>query len=166
MAGFRAMIKFFHTTKAVLISVSTLAASTGCSVFSNWDNRLGPSDSTYLGGRLAPCPDKPNCVSTQATDREQLIVPFTYSKPLPEAKEALRAVLNKMPRTDIRKEDGVYLHVEFRTAVMRFVDDVEFLFDEQTKTLQFRSASRVGYSDWNVNRKRMEEIRNQMLGKM
>ncbi len=46
------------------------------------------------------------------------------------------------------------------------VDDVEFLFDEQTKTLQFRSASRVGYSDWNVNRKRMEDIRNQMLGKM
>ncbi|MDZ4083833.1 MAG: DUF1499 domain-containing protein [Bdellovibrionales bacterium] len=88
------------------------------------------------------------------------------SKPLSDAKEALRAVLTKMPRTDIRKEDGPYLHVEFRTAVMRFVDDVEFLFDEQTKTLQFRSASRVGYSDWNVNRKRMEEIRNQMLGKM
>lgn len=160
------MIKLRKSEKAFLLSTATLFISTGCSVFSNWDHRLGPSDSSYLEGRLAPCPDKPNCVSTQATNRDQLIVPFTYSKPLPEAKEALRAVLSKMPRTDLRKEDSIYLHVEFRTAVMRFVDDVEFLFDEQTKTLQFRSASRVGYSDWNVNRKRMEEIRNQMLGKM
>jgi uncharacterized protein (DUF1499 family) len=160
------MMKILRAISAVLVSIVTLSISTGCSVFSNWDNQLGPSDSAYLEGRLAPCPDKPNCVSTQATNREQLIVPFTYSKPLPEAKEALRAVLSKMPRTDIRKEDGVYLHVEFRTAVMRFVDDVEFLFDEQTKTLQFRSGSRVGYSDWSVNRKRMEEIRNQMLGKI
>lgn len=160
------MIKILRPLAAALGSIVMLSMSIGCSMFSNWDNQLGPSDSTYLEGRLAACPDKPNCVSTQATNRDQLIVPFTYSKPLPEAKEALRAVLSKMPRTDIRKEDGVYLHVEFRTAVMRFVDDVEFLFDEQTKTLQFRSGSRVGYSDWSVNRKRMEEIRNQMLGKM
>lgn len=164
------MIKLRSSNTAFILTIFlplvAIGTSTGCSVFSNWDHRLGPSDSTYLEGRLAPCPDKPNCVSTQALNREQLIVPFTYSKPLSDAKEALRAVLTKMPRTDIRKEDGPYLHVEFRTAVMRFVDDVEFLFDEQTKTLQFRSASRVGYSDWNVNRKRMEEIRNQMLGKM
>jgi uncharacterized protein (DUF1499 family) len=160
------MIKIGKSELAVLLSSTSLLISTGCSVLSNWEHRLGPSDSSYLEGRLAPCPDKPNCVSTQALTRDQLIVPFTYSKPLPEAKEALRAVLGKMPRADLRKEDGVYLHFEFQTAVMRFVDDVEFLFDEQTKTLQFRSASRVGYSDWNVNRKRMEDIRNQMLGKM
>lgn len=151
---------------ALLVSLAALSTSAGCSVFSNWGHRLGPSDSMYLEGRLAPCPDTPNCVSTQGSHHDQLIVPFTYSKPLAEAKEALRAVITKMPRTEIRKEDGAYLHVEFRTAVLRFVDDVEFLFDEQTKTLQFRSASRVGYSDWNVNRNRMEEIRNQMLGKM
>lgn len=160
------MIKIRKSELAVLLSSTSLLISTGCSVLSNWEHRLGPSDSSYLEGRLAPCPDKPNCVSTQALTRDQLIVPFTYSKPLPEAKEALRAVLGKMPRADLRKEDGVYFHFEFQTAVMRFVDDVEFLFDEQTKTLQFRSGSRVGYSDWNVNRKRMEDIRNQMLGKM
>lgn len=144
----------------------SLVSTTGCTVLSSWDHQLGPSDSSYLEGRLAPCPDKPNCVSTQTTNREQLIVPFSYSKPMQEAKEALLAVIAKMPRTEIRKEDGPYVHVEFRSAVLRFVDDVEFLFDEQSKTLQFRSASRVGYSDWNVNRKRMEDIRNQMLGKM
>ncbi len=155
-----------NLNSSIVLLLATLPLSTGCSLFSSWDNRLGPSDSTYLEGRLAPCPDKPNCVSTQTTNRNQLIVPFTYSKPLADAKEALRTVLNKLPRTEIRKDEGAYLHVEFRSAVLRFVDDVEFLFDEQTKTLQFRSASRVGYSDWNVNRKRMEDIRNQMLGKM
>jgi uncharacterized protein (DUF1499 family) len=42
---------------------------------------------------------------------------------------------------------------------MRFVDDVEFLFDDTNKKIHVRSASRVGYSDMGVNRKRVEELR-------
>jgi len=36
---------------------------------------------------------------------------------------------------------------------------VEFFLDDATQTIHFRSASRLGYSDLGVNRKRMEEIR-------
>jgi uncharacterized protein (DUF1499 family) len=57
----------------------------------------------------------------------------------------------------VTKED-TYIQAEFRSAILRFVDDVEFLFDERTKRLHFRSASRLGYSDLGVNRKRMEEL--------
>jgi uncharacterized protein (DUF1499 family) len=66
-------------------------------------------------------------------------------------------VVDKMERTTIiaRRED--YLHVEYRTK-MGFVDDVEFYLNEQTQTVHFRSASRLGYSDLGVNRKRMEEF--------
>jgi len=39
------------------------------------------------------------------------------------------------------------------------MDDVEFLLDDGTKTIHIRSASRVGYSDLGVNRKRVEAIR-------
>jgi uncharacterized protein (DUF1499 family) len=38
------------------------------------------------------------------------------------------------------------------------VDDVEFLFDDDTTIVHFRSASRSGYSDMGVNRQRMTAI--------
>jgi uncharacterized protein (DUF1499 family) len=43
--------------------------------------------------------------------------------------------------------------------IFRFVDDVEFYIDERANLIHFRSASRLGYSDMGVNRKRMETIR-------
>ena len=57
-----------------------------------------------------------------------------------------------------RRGCEAYLHYEFTSLLLRFVDDVEFLFDEATKTVHFRSASRTGYSDLGVNRRRMEQM--------
>ena len=108
---------------------------------------------------LPPCPASPNCVSTQATDEGHAIAPFRYTKPRAEAKEALKAVINSLSRTRLIEEDESYLHYEFISLLLRFVDDVEFLFDDDTKTIHFRSASRTGYSDLGVNRRRMEEVR-------
>ena len=51
-----------------------------------------------------------------------------------------------------------YIHVEFRSRLFGFVDDVEFLFDDQEAVIHFCSASRSGYSDMGVNRKRMNAI--------
>ena len=65
-----------------------------------------------------------------------------------------------MPRTRIAEDDGYYVHAEFRSRVFRFVDDVEFLLDDATGQIYFRSASRVGRSDLGVNRRRMEAIRD------
>ncbi|MBS0181458.1 MAG: DUF1499 domain-containing protein [Nitrospira sp.] len=115
---------------------------------------------------LPTCPDKPNCVSTQATDEGHAIAPFQYKKSCAEAKEALKAVLTTLPRTKLVDEDESYLHYEFTSLLLRFVDDVEFLFDEPTKTVHFRSASRTGYSDLGVNRKRMEQVRTLVGGKL
>ena len=108
---------------------------------------------------LSPCPDSPNCVSTQATDEGHAIMPFRYNKSRAEAKEALKAVINSLSRTKLIEEDESYLHYEFTSLLLRFVDDVEFLFDDDTKTVHFRSASRTGYSDLGVNRRRMEDLR-------
>ena len=65
-----------------------------------------------------------------------------------------------MKRTKIITKDERYIHAEFRSEWFRFVDDVEFCFDEQKNIIHVRSASRVGYSDFGVNRKRVEDIRN------
>ena len=115
---------------------------------------------------LSPCPDKPNCVSTQATDERHAIAPIRYRKARAEAKEALRAVVASLPRVKLVEEDAAYLHYEFTSLLLRFVDDVEFMFDEATKTLHFRSASRTGYSDLGVNRQRMEQVRSLVDGKL
>lgn len=113
---------------------------------------------------LPPCPDKPNCVSTTAVEERHAIAPFRYRKSRAEAKEALKAVIAGLPRTALVEEDDVYLHFEFTSLLLRFVDDVEFLFDEVSKTVHFRSASRVGYGDLGVNRRRMEELRSLVDG--
>jgi uncharacterized protein (DUF1499 family) len=63
-------------------------------------------------------------------------------------------------------EDDTYLHYEFTSLLLRFVDDVEFLFDDETRTIHFRSASRTGYGDFGVNRSRMEDIRSRLAGKL
>lgn len=115
---------------------------------------------------LSPCPSSPNCVSTQAAEKSHAIAPFQYKKSRAEAKEALKAVLATLPRTKLVDEDESYLYYEFTSLLLRFVDDVEFLFDETTKTVHFRSASRTGYSDLGVNRKRMEQVRALIGGKL
>ena len=71
-----------------------------------------------------------------------------------------------LPRAKLVEEDEDYLHYEFTSLLLRFVDDVEFVFDDATKTIHFRSASRTGYSDLGVNRRRMEEIRVVVEGRL
>jgi uncharacterized protein (DUF1499 family) len=78
----------------------------------------------------------------------------------------LKTVVAGLPRTKLIEEDENYLHYEFTSLLFRFVDDVEFLFDDGTKTIHFRSASRTGYGDLGVNRRRMEEIRSHLQGRL
>ena len=78
----------------------------------------------------------------------------------------LKEVIRSLPRTKLLEEDESYLHYEFTSLLLRFVDDVEFLFDDETKTIHFRSASRTGYGDMGVNRKRMEQVRTLVGAKL
>ena len=68
-------------------------------------------------------------------------------------------MVRSLPRTKLVEEDESYLHYEFTSLMLRFVDDVEFVFDDESKTIHFRSASRTGYGDLGVNRSRMEQVR-------
>ncbi len=115
---------------------------------------------------LAPCPSSPNCVSTQVPDQGHGIAPYRYQKSPEAAREALKTIVGLLPRSKLVEETEAYLHYEFTSLLLRFVDDVEFVFDDTTKTIHFRSASRTGYSDLGVNRRRMEEIRTWIEGKL
>jgi uncharacterized protein (DUF1499 family) len=118
-----------------------------------------PSNLGVREGRLAPCPKSPNCVSTQSTDEKHGIDPLRYTVSLDEARDKLEQILRAMPRTNIVSLEKAYIHAECRSRLLGFVDDVEFWFDDAGKIIHFRSASRLGYSDLGVNRKRMEQIR-------
>jgi len=126
---------------------------------------MPPSPRPSPQDRLAPCPRTPNCVSTGAGGRPgQRMEPIPY-RDAAAARARLRAVLRELPRTRVVLDDldhGFYLHAEVRSALFRFVDDVEFAFDDGSGQLHFRSASRLGRSDFGVNRRRMEAIRRAM----
>jgi uncharacterized protein (DUF1499 family) len=112
-----------------------------------------PGNLGVHGGRLAPCKRSPNCVSSQAdrADLEHYIAPIRGT--MAAARDAVRA----MPRTTVVEEKENYLYAEFRTRLLRYVDDVELFFDGQV--LQVRSCSRLGRRDFGVNRKRVEALR-------
>lgn len=117
---------------------------------------------THLGavdGQLAACPDTPNCVSTQATDVRHRIEPIAFDGDARDALVRLKAAMGTIPRMRIVTEKEDYIHAEATSRIFRFVDDVEFFLDRDTKVIYFRSASRVGRSDIGVNRARMEQIR-------
>ncbi len=116
------------------------------------------------GGKLAPCPDSPNCVSSAATDPGHSIVPFKLDRSPGAAKEELKQAVARLPRSKLITETDNYLRFEFRSLIFRFEDDVEFHLDEGT--IQVRSASRVGYWDLGVNRRRVEAIRALLPGDM
>ncbi len=115
---------------------------------------------------LSPCPDSPNCVSTMSTDPGHAMSPLPYMGTLKESRERLIQVLHGMERCTIVTVDPGYIHAEFRSALFGFVDDVNFIFDDNERLIHFRSASRTGYYDFGVNRKRMTEISARYLNKL
>ena len=121
----------------------------------NWRR---PTNLGVKDGRLAPCRPTPNCVSSQAQpqDREHYIAPIAFRGTMHE----LRAAVESMPRSTLIRAASNYLYAEFRTPLMRYVDDVELLYDPRAGVVHVRSASRLGRRDFGVNRKRVEALRS------
>lgn len=116
-------------------------------------------------GQLMPCPRTPNCVNSQAADDKHYIQPIRYQGTQKEAQSDLLKILGSCKRTNVIVTEANYIRAEFTSLVFRFVDDVEFYFpstDAGETVINVRSASRIGYSDFAVNRKRIEKIRSKL----
>ena len=150
-------ISIFCTVLLILgvVGMFFLAASAG-----------RPSNLGVSAGRLAPCPNSPNCVSTQATDSRHGMQPIPFSGDVEEALRTIEAIVRARPRTIIVTMGNAYLHAEFTSRLFRFVDDVEFFVDENAHQIHFRSASRVGHSDLGANWRRMESIRSDLVERL
>ena len=161
--------------KRVLLSIALLLAvvvaglalhvamATGDTVFS-WKR---PDNLGVKEGRLAPPKSTPNCVSSQSdpADAEHYIAPIPFKGDAVAAMAAVRKAVEGMRDSTIIRAEGAYLYAEYRTKTMRFVDDVEFVFDEKAGLLHVRSASRLGRRDFGVNRARVESLRARIEGR-
>ena len=112
--------------------------------------------------KLPMCPTSPNCVSSQAGDADHYIAPFKIKGKPEAAWAALKQALNAQSRIAITEETGDKLHAEATSLVFRFVDDIDAILVHEANLIHIRSASRVGYSDLGVNRKRVENLRKQL----
>jgi len=108
---------------------------------------------------LPACPDSPNCVSSLSTEEAHAIKPLSYEDTPTKAWDRLKVVVLSGKRVTLVEDTGEYLHVKVRSLIFQFTDDVEFLLQESNKLIHVRSASRTGYSDFGVNRRRVEKIR-------
>jgi uncharacterized protein (DUF1499 family) len=114
-------------------------------------------------GRLADCPDSPNCVCSDAADPEHRIDAFPLAIPPVEAWHAIRVAVTELPRTRIVKLTSDYLHAQCSSKWLGFVDDLELhLRTAHGNVVAVRSAARIGYWDFGVNRARVEQLRGDL----
>lgn len=107
---------------------------------------------------LTPCPDKPNCVSTEAFGKAQM-APIPFAGTVAEAQDALRRAIAAQARSAITREEPGFIAAEFRSRVFGFVDAAEFVIDADARVIRYRSGARSGHYDFGVNRERMDALR-------
>jgi uncharacterized protein (DUF1499 family) len=124
-----------------------------------------PEGSESPKSLIRPCPDTPNCVSSRDPAGPRRLTLIQYQGSIEDARKRLLGIVRALPRVTVVEDAGNYLKVVVRSALFSFVDDVEFEFEDAAKLIHFRSASRVGYYDFGVNRRRMETIIREFSGK-
>ena len=114
--------------------------------------------------RLVSCPPSPNCVCSD-DNPPHAIAPFVLAVAAEQGWEAARDIVMRLPRTRIVTEGPGYLHAECTSALFGFVDDLELHLRPSENIIAVRSASRLGHSDFGVNRRRVEAIRAALVSK-
>ena len=135
-----------------LVAAATLLAA--CATAS------GPAEITPPA-RLAPCPAAPHCVGSLETDEGHRVPPLVLAQPAAQAWPAIVAAVRGNERTTVVQADSRYLHAEVISPWHFYTDDLELMLGEDGR-VDVRSASRIGYYDFKVNRKRVDALRAQL----
>ncbi len=122
-----------------------------------------PTNIGITDSKLSACPASPNCVSSDASDETHNIPPFQLVEVTTDTWQVIRQAVLELPRTEIITETTNYIHAECSSAVFGFVDDLELHLRVSDNSIAIRSASRLGHSDFGVNRKRIETLRNSLM---
>jgi len=104
-------------------------------------------------GSLSSCLIKSNCV---LLDWEFNNLNTTYDK--------LISIAEQLPRTIVLEKTNTYWHAVCKSLIFRFPDDLEILKVPDKGTIQVRSASRYGLGDLGVNRNRLNNLYEELMG--
>ena len=116
-----------------------------------------PEHLGLLHGLLRTCPDSPNCVCSEAHCQTSEQHAIAAIKTADASWNKVTSIITEQGG-EIEQNSGNYLHATFTTPIFRYVDDVELRLDESSGLIHIRSASRIGRSDFGVNRNRVERI--------
>ncbi len=110
---------------------------------------------------LKACPNKPNCVSSNAIGSQHTPA-FRLKPEIETTAKQLATVLQQLePRISLNI-DKLHLHADIRSRVFEFVDELDLIIDPTQGLIHVRSAARTGYYDFGVNRRRIEKLRSSL----
>ncbi|HEY7866737.1 MAG TPA: DUF1499 domain-containing protein [Psychromonas sp.] len=146
------------------MKIAALALLTVCLILSlSACSETNPPQSSRVIERIDPCPTSPNCVSSDASDKKHFILPFQLTTSAEQAWPIVQEVILQLPRSSIVRQTDSFLQVECRSAVFGFVDDLKLQLRANKGIIAVYSASRLGYSDFGVNRDRIEALRAALI---
>lgn len=143
-------------TLATLLSVAALLSLFACS--------SKVPDLGMQEGHFAICQDGVDCVSSQATDEKHRIEPFKAHGDANKVMVDLGNAVESIFGGKVLMAEGDYLRAEFKSSILRTMDDAEFYYDEQAGLIQVHAVSRGATLDFRDNRDRMEELRTIFAG--
>ncbi len=120
-------------------------------------------DIGIVRGRLKPCRDSPNCVgSMYPQDEKHYMKPWFYHLERSEVIEHLLDMIRSERGTEIKEVKENYIHAVYTIPFFGYKDDLEFYMPDSGNVIHFRSASRVGYYDFGVNKRRINRLRKKL----
>jgi uncharacterized protein (DUF1499 family) len=141
------------TTTLIIVVALFSAAFGGIYYQNNQVPELG-----VVEGKFKPLSNKPNCVSSQASDESKKVATLAFKADEKTTMAAILASVENYGGATVKQQTEDYLYVVFTTPTMKYNDDVEFWLDSNSKQVHFRSASRAGYSDRGLNRQRYQAL--------
>jgi len=143
--------------KIILLVISILL------IFQIYKNLTIPNTIGVESGKFKALKDSPNGVSSQSNNPDDKVAPLEMHGTVSEEKEKIKDLILSYENTKLIEENNDYLHFVFTTNFFHFKDDIEFFFDTENNIIDFKSQSRIGYSDMGVNRERYKRIREDYL---
>ncbi len=147
--------------KIGLITISVLIALSIASLFILGKYSQKGQAPGLVNGSLSRCSEKPNCVCSEHIDDVDHYIESVTDIQNFEKHDMTRVMSTIQDMNGvIRSEKDNYVAAIFTSSIFGFVDDFEIRTDPNQGSMQgtmhFRSASRVGYGDGGVNKKRVE----------
>ncbi|MEZ7195590.1 DUF1499 domain-containing protein [Pseudodesulfovibrio karagichevae] len=110
-------------------------------------------------GKFALCPAGVDCVSSQATYAKNKIDPIKATGDPNKVMVDLGKAVESVFGGRVLLTEGNYLRAEFKSSVLRTMDDAEFYYDQKAGVIQVHALSRGEVLDFSDSRDRIEEIR-------